>query len=126
VVPDRVKTQLGYAASDNTTFTRLGGAHRYETSALIADYAQRVSTNLSLHQVAVATGQKFPDALAGGAFAGKVGTVLLLVDDSTAGRSQIATVINANKDRIGYGYVLGGTAVISDALKADLETASQG
>ncbi|MDR3307457.1 MAG: cell wall-binding repeat-containing protein, partial [Coriobacteriales bacterium] len=126
VVPDLVKTQLGYAASDNTTFTRQGGADRYETSALIANYIQDTSALLGFNQVAVATGQKFPDALAGGAFAGKVGTVLLLVDDSTAGRSQIATVITANRDFIGYGHVLGGTSALTPSLKLTLEQASRG
>jgi putative cell wall-binding protein len=123
-VPDTVKVQLGYLSTDISTFTRLGGANRYETSAIIAAHIERASASLGFHRIAVATGANFPDALAGGAFAGKLGTVLLLADDSAAGRSQIGAIIAANRQAIGFGHVLGGEAVVLPALKAALEAAS--
>jgi putative cell wall-binding protein len=125
-VPDAVEVQLGYKTENTTIFTRLGGANRYATSALIAAHIESASASLGFHQIAVATGANFPDALAGGAFAGKVGTVLLLVDDSADGRSQIAAVVAAHKEAIGFGHVLGGEGAVSSALKAALESASSG
>jgi hypothetical protein len=50
--------------------------------------------------------------------------VLLLADDSAAGRSQIAAVVTANRQAIGFGHVLGGEAVVPPTLKAALEAAS--
>jgi putative cell wall-binding protein len=124
VVPDAVKVQLGYQATDTSTFTRLGGIDRYATSVTIAAWIDSASPSLGFNKVAVATGANFPDALAGGAFCGKVGTVLLLADDTPAGRTDIATVISAHSTEIGFGHVLGGDSVISALLKAELEAAS--
>jgi putative cell wall-binding protein/uncharacterized protein YjdB len=123
-VPDVVKSQLGYPAGDYTTFTRLYGADRYGTSIAVANYAAANSTSLGFHKIAVATGENFPDALAGGAFAGRFGTVLLLVSDDASGRVGIASVVGANATAIGYGHVLGGEGTVSPALQSALEAAS--
>jgi putative cell wall-binding protein len=123
-VPDNIKFQLGYAVGDETVFTRLAGEDRYETSVAVADYTT-ANTVLGYHQLAVATGEDFPDALAGGAFAGKIGTTLLLVADTAAGRAGIESVVAENSAAIGYGYVLGGPGTVSDSLKTALEEASR-
>jgi putative cell wall-binding protein len=123
-VPDAVKTQLGYALGNFSTFTRLYGADRYGTSVAVADYAEANSAALGFHQIAAATGENFPDALAGGAFAGRIGTVLLLVSDDAAGRTGIDSVVGANSAAIGFGHVLGGEGTVSAALQTALEEAS--
>jgi putative cell wall-binding protein len=56
--------------------TRLGGAHRYATAALIATAG--VEAGLGWRHLGIATGQNFPDALAGGVMLGANDTVLLL------------------------------------------------
>jgi putative cell wall-binding protein len=123
-VPDVVKVQLGYAVGDFSIFTRLYGDSRYDTSVEVANYAAANSAALGFHQIAAATGENFPDALAGGAFAGRIGTVLLLVSDDAAGRTGIDEVVGANATAIGFGHVLGGVGTVSPALQAALETAS--
>jgi|GEM_PF-5426565 len=57
---------------------RLAGATRYDTAAEIAEWAVEEMPFIEYCGVTLATGQNFPDALAGGALAGSRGTVMLL------------------------------------------------
>lgn len=57
---------------------RIAGSNRYATSAAVAEEA--VQRGLDLTTLWVATGLAFPDALAAGAAAGALDTVVLLVD----------------------------------------------
>jgi putative cell wall-binding protein len=61
---------------------RLGGADRYETSALVASYAAE-RFNRDLSTVHLVRGDTFPDALAAGVLAGKRRAVSLLTDPAT-------------------------------------------
>jgi putative cell wall-binding protein len=122
-VPDAIKSQLGYSVGNRDMFTRLYGQDRYETSIAVANYTA-ANTALAYHKLAAATGENFPDALAGGAFAGKIGTVLLLVSDDAAGRAGIESVVGTNSAAISYGYVLGGPGTVSESLKTALEAAA--
>ncbi|PKQ37284.1 MAG: hypothetical protein CVT59_08585 [Actinobacteria bacterium HGW-Actinobacteria-1] len=58
--------------------TRVGGADRYETAKMIAEYA--FANGFTYETVLVAVGTDFPDALAGGAYAASVGAPLVLTD----------------------------------------------
>lgn len=60
------------------TLTRLVGQNRYDTSAKVADYA--TTEGVSYTHVAVATGDKFPDALAAGPYLALDAGVVLLVE----------------------------------------------
>jgi putative cell wall-binding protein len=124
-VPDSVKTQLGYATTDTALFTRLGGATRYETSVLIAQYATQNLPGVNYQHIAVATGSNYPDALAGGAFAGKKGTVLLLVDDE-GGMAGVQDIVGTYHDRISVGHIFGGIGSVSETMKNALEAAAKG
>jgi putative cell wall-binding protein len=76
-VPASVVSQL---ASSGATVDRWWGAGRYETSADIVTKSLLNSGGaLTLANIVCATGSNYPDALAGGAFAGHKNTVLLLV-----------------------------------------------
>ena len=55
---------------------RVGGANRYETAAMIAQ--EGVEAGLTWNGVGIASGESFPDALAGGSVAGLQRTVVLL------------------------------------------------
>ena len=57
---------------------RIEGPTRYETAAEIAEWAVEELPWIEYCGVTLATGQNFPDALAGGALAGARGTVMLL------------------------------------------------
>ena len=97
--------------------TRLGGANRYATSLLIADYA--VSGGyLSWDGAAVASGSSFPDALAGAAVAGTAGSVMLLVSDAKA--SLVAQAVGEQAESISKLYILGGTSAVSEDARAAL------
>lgn len=111
-VPTVVETQLA-----DMEVERLGGADRYETSSLLAEYSHDISDGeLSFDKLVVATGEKFTDALVSGAWCGKDRKLLVLVSDTTNGQAAITGAIAAHADDIEYGYFVGGTAVISEAL----------
>ncbi|MGI6216117.1 MAG: lamin tail domain-containing protein [Coriobacteriales bacterium] len=123
-ISDSVKSQVGSA-----NCTRLSGASRYETSAVAAKYSVENSTKLSYDNLFVATGQNFPDALGGGALAGKRGTVLILADEAARsgnhGEYCTTEIVAANKDEICTGTFLGGAGAISEEFAATVEAASK-
>ena len=109
-IESTLKTQLGAS-----NVSRLGGATRYETAAMIAGAG--VTGGLSWNGVGITTGENFPDALGGSALAGAVGGPLLLVR-ATA----IPEVTRAEIRRLGANmvYVLGGSGAIEDVVVAEL------
>jgi putative cell wall-binding protein len=126
VVPDKVKVQLGYAADDDSSFVRLAGDDRYQTSARIAEYINIWSQKLRFHRLCVTTGKNYPDALAGGVFAGKQGTVLVLADDDIVGRSSVDGVVRVHNQYIGTGSFLGSEAVMPKSLADRFQVAARG
>jgi len=84
---------------------RYGGANRYETSVKISE-----GLSLDTNSIFVATGENFPDALAGSALAARTGSAIVLVgktlDTSITGflTNHLGTVKNI--------FVLGGTGVV--------------
>lgn len=107
-VSNSVQSQLGA----DYTYKRLSGANRYETSAAIATW--EVSQGMSAQTVALATGEKFPDALAGAALCGAKNGLLLLVD---SGRTDTAaSVLSENRNNVGACYIFGGLSSVPDAV----------
>ncbi len=96
-----------------SSVTRISGDNRYETAVKIyREYAE----NFAGSDVAVATGENFPDALAGGAFAAKRHIPMLLVGSSDAEEQQ--KIINEKKsDTV---YVFGGTNAVGDDVISSL------
>ncbi len=98
--------------------TRISGANRYATSAAVANFF--FATPLA---ISVATGTDYPDALAGGALAGKSGLtpfglpVLLTKPTSTPAELEAYLKSHASTiDNTLSGYLFGGFAAV------DLET----
>jgi putative cell wall-binding protein len=122
-VPTSVEAQL---SSSGATAERWFGATRYDTSVDIIERSlQNSGGALSLNNIICATGFNYPDALAGGAFAGHIGSVLLLIDDGSVregGYAGLERVIRPHASEIGQGYVLGGEG----ALPAELLELLQG
>jgi putative cell wall-binding protein len=113
-VPTLVEEQL---ASSGVTIERWAGDTRYETSVDIVKNSLANSAGaLTLNNLVCATGDNYPDALAGGAFAGHTGTILLLVHSTETGGLSGLDLIAEHKDEIGRGYVLGGAAAIPQEL----------
>lgn len=99
VSPD-VETQL-----QGLKIERLGGANRYETSANIAKWATSPGQGMSYKTPVVASGKNFPDALAGGPFAGELKSVLVLADDL---EDPTLSLLRDNAKIVTGGFVLGG------------------
>lgn len=109
VVDDSVKTQLG----DGYTYTRVSGPDRYRTSAAIAEW--ECKHGLAWKAPSIATGQKFPDALAGAALAGAKRSPLLLVSsDSYVSLGILATHAKDTNSL----FILGGPKAVGQDVEA--------
>jgi putative cell wall-binding protein/Tol biopolymer transport system component len=94
--------------------SRLSGSDRYGTAAAVAEHG--VEMGLKWNGVSIATGQMFPDALAGGSAGGQMGSVVLLTGTASlpaAPRGMLET----NKDRIAKVHFIGGTVAVSDDVR---------
>ena len=95
------------------TVARLAGSNRYATAATIS----RSAFPGGVGSVIVATGEDFPDALAGSAAAGRFGMPILLVQRNVIPDATRTEIDRLNPQRI---YVLGGVGVVSEAVRAAL------
>lgn len=107
VVSDHVERRL--AEITGAPVDRLAGADRFETASVIsAD-----TFDPGVPTAYVATGSKFPDALAGGPVAADVGGPVLLTAKSTLPTTTAEELDRLNPQRI---VVLGGAAAIEDGV----------
>lgn len=108
VVDDSVKTQLG----TDYTYTRVFGPDRYRTSAAVAQW--ECARGLSWKTPLLATGLKFPDALAGAAVAGiKKSPLLLVSNDSNVGLGVLANQASS----VNSLYILGGPQAVDQSAE---------
>lgn len=96
-----------------TSVTRIAGADRFATAAAVSKAAYPSGAA----DVLVATGADFPDALAGGALAGRLGMPLLLTGPSSLAASTRAELTRLAPTRI---WVVGGTGAISEGVRTAL------
>ena len=108
-VTENVERQLKAAGVELAD--RLSGANGPATSRAIADFA--LGNGLTVANMAFATSQNFPDALAGAALCGRNNSVLLLCDDKAKGNLSFAT---DHASQIECGYVFGGEYAFSKGL----------
>lgn len=92
---------------------RWWGETRYETAMAIAENA--VAGGSSNCAIGIASGENFPDALAGGALIGARGGVLLLSSNSGF---EPASYVAKIEDQVRKCYVLGGAAALSSSVEA--------
>lgn len=120
-VPNSVIAQLKSAGVDESNIVRLGGATRYQTSLEIAKFAYDHG-DLFPEDPVFATGENFPDALAGGVLAGKKDAPLLLVSpDTTVNRDALNWINSTLRFPLGkIAYVLGGTNAVDEMVSADI------
>lgn len=121
LAPDRVFVMGGTAAVSEAVVDRIrqvtganvprvAGANRYETAAEAAELVG------GLH-VFAATGQDFPDALAGGALAGMGPNPVLLVARDHAPQPTLTELHRRDADEI---TIFGGTAAVSERTENQL------
>jgi putative cell wall-binding protein len=106
----------GPAAAADPGATALTGADRFATSALVA---QKFFPTPKV--VALASGLNFPDALAGGPYAGSLGGPVLLVPPTGALPSGVQAYLSAQRASIGGSFLFGGTAAVGDNLLAEAQ-----
>lgn len=110
VVGDAVVNQLrSFAAS----VERWSGANRFETAATIS----RATFGPGVAVTYIATARNFPDALSGGAVAGRAGGPILLVEQSGIPAATAAELARLSPGAI---VVLGGEGAVSESVRAAL------
>ena len=115
-IPKAVETSIKKALP-NGKVTRFAGANRYETCLLIN---KAFAGTLTGKSVCVAKGLDFPDALAGGVFAAKNASPLLLADNALSA-NQKSYLKSKNPRKI---YVFGGKVAVPDKIVKDVTAAS--
>ncbi|QBI19227.1 hypothetical protein ER308_06520 [Egibacter rhizosphaerae] len=104
-----VYTDYAFEASE-----RLRGSDRYDTAAQVA----RAGFPDGAGTAVLATGEAFPDALAGGALAAREGDPLLLTRSGSLPSATERAIADLGVQRV---IALGGTAAIDDDVVAALE-----
>lgn len=94
---------------------RVAGTDRYSTSVAFADWALANIPNVSVNNVAVATGETFSDALAGDPFIAAFAVPGVLILSPLNMNAATYNFFNRYKAVINHVYVIGGTASISAA-----------
>jgi len=119
-VPASVETMLKNTSLSNNDVVRLGGATRYDTAAMVAEYGVE-SGGLLWNGVGIATGAQFPDGLTGGAAVGMMRSTLLLTPtDSLAAPAR--TKLTDNKDQIDAVRFIGGTGAVGAGVEAEVKS----
>jgi len=117
VISEAIKNGLGVKST-----LRLAGDNRYDTARAVATYGTGPAGGLSWNRLAIATGENFPDALAGGVLQGKSGSVLLLTPSKSLNPG-VAGVLATNKAVIGEVRFLGGEGAVSLAVRTAVSNA---
>ena len=129
LAPERVVVVGGRGAVSDAVLTdaravvptveRVGGADRYATSAALVRAAFGPS---GAHTAYIATGRGYADALAAGPAAGAGASPVVLVDGRAAGLSA-GTRALLDELAVETATIVGGTAVVSAGVEADLREA---
>ena len=121
-VSGNVERQLGYGPD---TVVRIAGENRYRTNARTLERALELRGRDDAAgpgvqgPLFVATGEKFPDALAGGAAVVETGGYLALVQPDRV-PAAVAEVLRANADAFTRVVVLGGPPAVQDEVLEEL------
>lgn len=107
-----------FTADSDGAIERLWGTTWAGTAGVIATFGVQ-ETGLSWDRIAVTTGLKPYDALAGGVLQAKRGSVLLLTDGKTLS-PEAARVLTDHKESINRLYVLGGTSAVSETVRTSI------
>jgi hypothetical protein len=95
--------------------TRLAGATRYSTAVAVATHGVN-EAGLHWDDLALATGENFPDALTGGVLQGLDDSVMLLTLSSSLS-PEVAAVLDENDGSINQVKFLGGPGAISQTVR---------
>ncbi|MBQ7246945.1 MAG: leucine-rich repeat protein [Lachnospiraceae bacterium] len=99
---------------------RSSGKSRFETAVATADRLKAVLGLDRFDTVIVASGDNFPDALAGSYLAVKKHAPILMVDKAGKKLDMIADYVRSNLAEGGQVYILGGTGAVSGEAESVL------
>lgn len=108
-----ISAMVEAALAEIAPVTRIAGADRYETSALLAQHAFPDGAA----EAFVATGRGFPDALAAGPAAARAGAPMLLVPGTDSAPQLDATLDVLGAQRV---TVVGGVPSVRESLVASI------
>ncbi|MGI9017546.1 MAG: cell wall-binding repeat-containing protein [Euzebya sp.] len=101
--------------------SRLAGVNRFDTSTIVA--TQALDRRPGQVALVAASGSGFPDALAAGALAARLGGVLVLTPTASLSESpSLRDFVSAQSTRLDGGVVVGGVNVISTTVENQLES----
>ncbi|HBV86871.1 MAG TPA: glycosyl hydrolase family 18 [Desulfosporosinus sp.] len=116
VIKDSIEEQLSKLPQPIKVTARYAGYDQYETNTVVLN-----QLSFDTSKVYVATGQNFPDALAGAALAGKSNTPILLIPNSKLGNSTTA-YLNEQRATGAAFTIFGGWGVISYKMESVIRT----
>jgi putative cell wall-binding protein len=99
---------------------RLAGSNRYDTARLIKERLDSAKGAASTSLI-LASGENFPDALSVSSYAAFSGTPIGLVKKSSI-PAETKSMLSATVDSV---FVIGGAAVVSDTVVAEVESSVQ-
>lgn len=98
------------------SYTRIAGQDRFDTAKSIA----MEGNTIGLEDIIIVSGNNFPDALSVSVLAKKLKAPILLVDSTVTHSSAALTFISDKLSNTGTIHIIGGTGIISDAFKTEL------
>jgi len=111
-----VASQLAGTAFGSPAVVRQGGATRYDTAKLLAEYGEKAISPSGFDGMLLATGTNFPDALAGGvAAAAGDGWRPLMLTLPTALSPQASALLSA-RDSVAFVAVVGGEGAVTETV----------
>ena len=99
---------------------RIWGDSRYKTSISIADKLKEKLDLDKFETVIIASGQNFPDALAGSYLAAKKNAPILMVNSKVGNMELVQSYVEQNLVTEGNVYILGGNAAVPEAVETNL------
>ena len=100
---------------------RLSGGTAYSTSTAVANFC--LENGMSALHMGAACGTTYQDALVGASFLGKLGCIIVLIDDKNTKNAD--SVIAKQKDNLSECYIFGGTAAVSSDVLVKILAASE-
>lgn len=116
---DVVSTGIeNWLANHNYETKRLQGDDRYGTAKAVADYT--IENKIFSSEIAITTGENFPDALCIGPYAGKKKGIIVLVSRDFL-RPPSKEFLEEHKDTVSQVIVTGGSDVVTNRLKDEIK-----
>jgi putative cell wall-binding protein len=102
---------------------RIAGANRQATAVAVAEHLY-AGPSTGIQTVQLARGDQFPDALAGGSFAQRSRTVLVLTLDPNNLSTEAREYLRRHRDSIQRINVFGDNTAVSDAVVEEAKAAA--